>query len=415
MIDSVFLIESVRETHRRAPLFAERERYLRYLFEIGIGRERIRNVATMLLHIVRLLKLDSSRPVGMDEILQGCERWIDDDDASRHRRPGEACSYTFQLVATNWFRFQGSLISAPKPVPPFGDLLSEFLNAMRSQRGLALETLKSYRSRISAFLNWLQSRCPDFSKVRALDIEEYIEAKRSGGLSRNSVVAHCRALRTFFAYAEQEQWCSSGIRGSISSPRVPRIAENLIGPPWEDVRRVIASIGDSKAADLRAKAMILLLSIYGLRSAEVRGLTLEDIDWRRGSINVRRAKRGKTQQFPLQNEVGEAIAQYLERVRPKCRCRSLFVTLHPLYRPVSGHSMSSIVDPRIFKLGMAAQQFGPHMLRRACATQLLRTGSSLKEIADFLGHRDLRSVSNYARVDPASLTNVAAFSLHGVL
>ena len=78
MIDSVFLIESVREKHRRAPLFAERERYLRYLFEIGIRRERVRNVATMLLHVVRLLKLDSSRPVGMDEILRGCERWVDD-------------------------------------------------------------------------------------------------------------------------------------------------------------------------------------------------------------------------------------------------------------------------------------------------------------------------------------------------
>ena len=77
--------------------------------------------------------------------------------------------------------------------------------------------------------------------------------------------------------------------------------------------------------------------------------------------------------------------------------------------------MSSIICPRIKKLGMAAQQFGPHMLRRACATQLLRTGTSLKEIADFLGHSDLRSVSNYARFDPASLTNVAKFSLHGVL
>ena len=64
--------------------------------------------------------------------------------------------------------------------------------------------------------------------------------------------------------------------------------------------------------------MFLLFSIYGLRSAEVRGLTLEDIDWRRGSINVRRAKRGKTQQFPLQSEVGEAIALYLEKARPKC-------------------------------------------------------------------------------------------------
>ena len=70
MIDSVFLIESIREKHRMAPCLAERERYLAYLFEIGTRRERVRNVASMLLHVVRMLKLDSSRPVSIDEIIQ---------------------------------------------------------------------------------------------------------------------------------------------------------------------------------------------------------------------------------------------------------------------------------------------------------------------------------------------------------
>jgi integrase len=181
------------------------------------------------------------------------------------------------------------------------------------------------------------------------------------------------------------------------------------------VRRLIASIGDLKPADLRAKAMFLLFSVYGFRSVEVRGLILEDIDWRRGLITVRRAKRGKTQQFPLQSEVGEAIALYLENARPKCPARNVFVTLTPPYRPVLGHTMSAMFAHRTKKIGMAAEKLGPHMLRRACATQLLRSGSSLKDIADFLGHSDLRSVSNYAKFDPASLRNVANFSLRGFL
>jgi len=291
--------------------------------------------------------------------------------------------------------------------------LTDFLKAMRL-RGLAMETLLSYRSRISAFLNWLHSHCDDFSNVQASDIESFLETKRADW-SRSSLAAHCRALRTFFGYAEEQRWCSNGIQQSISGPRLPRIAENLIGPPWVEVRRLIGSIGTLKPDDMRAKAMILLLSIYGFRSAEVRGLMLEDIDWRRGYITVRRAKREKTQQFPLQNEVGEAIALYLEKGRPICRCRNLFVTLNPLYRPVSGHSMSSIINPRMKRIGISAEQFGPHMLRRACATQLLRTGSSIKEIADFLGHKDLRSVGIYAKYDTDSLRNVAKFSLRGIV
>jgi integrase/recombinase XerD len=410
MIDSVFLVESLREKHRNAPCLRERERYLTYLCEIGTRRERVRNVASMLLHVVRLLKLESSRLVRIDEIVQGSKRWVDESRASRPR----ASRYTFQVVATNWLRFQGFLVSASKPVPPFDNLLSEFLNAMRSQRGLSVETLKAYRSRISVFLNWLHSHCPEFSNVQALDIEKFLEAKRTYW-SRSSMAAHCRALSTFFGYAEQQRRCSYGIRQSISAPRLPRIKENLSGPPWEQVRRVIASIGTLKADDLRAKPMILLLSIYGFRSAEVRGMTLEDIDWRRGSITVRRAKREKTQQFPLQNEVGEAIALYLDKARPKCTCRNLFVTLNPPYRPVLGHSMATIINPRMKKVGIPAGQLGPHMLRRACATQLLRTGSPLKDIADFLGHSDLRSVSSYAKFDTDSLRSVAKFSLRGIL
>ena len=204
MMDSVFLVSSIREKHRKAPLLLERERYLAYLFEIGTRRERVRYVATMLLHIVRLLELDAPRLVGIDEILKGSQRWVNDPGAHRHRSAAEASAYTFQLVATNWLRFQGSLIVVPKPKPYFHNLLSQFLNDMHTQRGLALDTIRSYRSRVLTFLNWLQPRCTEFSSVRPLDIEEFLEAKRSDGWARSSVAAHCHALRTFFGYKPEQ-------------------------------------------------------------------------------------------------------------------------------------------------------------------------------------------------------------------
>jgi len=414
-MDSVFVLESLREKHQNAPLLPERERYITYLFEIGTKRERVRNVATMLLHIVRILELDSIRLVGVEEISRAGKRWVDDPGAYRYRQAGEASAYTFQLVATNWLRFHGCLIPNSKPKAPFHDLLSEFLSDMSAQRGLTLETLRSYRSRLLAFLEWLHPRCPEISSLAIQNIEEYLDVKRADGWARSSVAVFCRTLRTFLGYAERRGLCACGIQTGFRSPRLPRIAAHSDIPQWGDVRRAIDLIGSNKDCDLRAKAMFLLFAIYGFRSAEVRALTLDDIDWRRETITVRRAKRGKTQQFPLQGEVGDAIIHYLQRSRPKCSCRSLFVTLNPPYRQVSGHSMSAIVCPRLKKAGIAADHFGPHMLRHACATELLRSGSSLKEIADFLGHSDLRSVSIYAKCDPRSLKRVAAFSLRGIL
>lgn len=129
MIDSVFLIESVREKHRRAPLLAERERYLTYLFEIGTRREQVRSIACMLLQVVQALKLHTARPVGMDEILSGCERWIEDSSVCRSRTAGMRSRHTFRRIAMNWLRFQGDFIAAQKPFTKFDGLLSDFLNA----------------------------------------------------------------------------------------------------------------------------------------------------------------------------------------------------------------------------------------------------------------------------------------------
>ena len=76
--------------------------------------------------------------------------------------------------------------------------------------------------------------------------------------------------------------------------------------------------------------------------------------------------------------------------------------------------MWQIVGKRMRQLDIELEHVGPHSLRHACATRLLRKGASLQEIADFLGHRNLKSIGIYARYDTRSLRKVAAFSLAGV-
>jgi integrase len=160
--------------------------------------------------------------------------------------------------------------------------------------------------------------------------------------------------------------------------------------------------------------MLSLCSIYGLRAGEVVNLKLDDFDWANETFTVHRGKRGRVQQFPLQYEVGEKILGYLKHARPNTACRHLFITLKPPYRPVSSATIWTIIAKRIERLGGPIENFGPHSLRHACATHLLRNGCALKDIADFLGHRTMTSVGIYARFDVRSLRHVAAFSLAGV-
>ena len=122
----------------------------------------------------------------------------------------------------------------------------------------------------------------------------------------------------------------------IRSPRIPKYEDRPKGPTWVEVRRLIESASGSAPNELRAKAILLLFAIYGLRSSEVAGLQLNDFDWRSETFSVRRAKRGGIQQYPIQYEVGEAIIQYLRKGRPHCSSRHVFVSTcrpHGLIRP----------------------------------------------------------------------------------
>jgi integrase/recombinase XerD len=167
-------------------------------------------------------------------------------------------------------------------------------------------------------------------------------------------------------------------------------------------------------AELRAAAVISLCSIYALRCTEIINLSVNDFDWVNETFTIRRAKTGRIQQFPIQFEVGETILKYLQFGRPRCSCKRVFVTLRPPYQPLPATSLWTIVARRMKRLGIASENFGAHALRHSCATQLLRKGGSLRDIADFLGHRDMNSVSIYAKYDVRSLKQVAAFSLAGI-
>ena len=225
------------------------------------------------------------------------------------------------------------------------------------------------------------------------------------GWSRNSTRTYAMALRSFLRFAEQQAWCSAGLAAGIVPPRVYAGEGLPLGPSWDDVQRLIASA----AGNLRDRALLLLLSHYGLRAGEVSRLRLDDIDWQASTLTVPRSKLGRTDRYPLSREVGSAVAGYLREARPQGVCREIFLTLVAPIRPLAPCGVSGVVARRMRRLGIRSQQCGAHALRHACAQRLLDEGFSLKAIGDHLGHACPDSTAAYAKVDLASLREVADF------
>jgi integrase/recombinase XerD len=412
MIENLFSYPSVLQKQLGAPLLQEREQYLASLFSTGVSTQRLRTIATMLLHVMQLMELDCVRAVTLIDLENGTQRWIRDVEYHKTHKVGPSSAESFHYTALNWLRFHKMMEVSAKPSGPVEVISGAFCDFMKS-RGMCPESIRVYASRVEPFLRWSLPRRVSLSAISVRDVDEFLEMKQLEGCLPRTISSFCTVLRLFFRYAELCGFNDCKISKGIRNPRIARYDPLPKGPPWKLIRALLDSEAPNTSADLRASAILFLCSIYGLRSAEIVRLTLDDFDWVQEIFVVRRAKRGRIQQFPLQFEVGNAILKYLQHSRPHCSCRNLFVTLKPPYKPVRSATLWTIIANRARRADINLKA-GSHSFRHACATELLRQGSSLKEIADFLGHRDLESVSIYAKSDIRTLRKVAAFRLTGV-
>jgi integrase/recombinase XerD len=414
MVENLFTKSRTRSIHLNAPMLNEREQYLAHMLARGVSRERIKVVASMLLNVIRLIDLRDPRIVEMEEINQAATRWAVDLEHHMRRKAGRNTERLFVYLALKWLR-HSNLIAVPEIQPTPTDIVVHEFVSYLSESGYAAPTLRSYGSRVRDFIRWLSSHHKELSAVKPQEVDDFLTLKRSEGCMPRSIESFCSAFHAFFRYTELRGLTSARIYRVIMRPRVSKFSPQRRRIPWKVARQLLKTPDPRSPADLRATAMLFLCAIYGLRASEVVNLTLGDFDWRNETFIVRRAKCGRIQQYPIQFEVGEAILEYLRRGRSRSPSRNIFLTLKPPYRPVGAATLWTIIEGRIRRLGLEESPFGPHALRHACATELLRRGSSLQEIADLLGHRNLKSVSIYAKQDVRTLRQIADFSLRGVM
>ena len=154
-------------------------------------------------------------------------------------------------------------------------------------------------------------------------------------------------------------------------------------------------------------AILVLLARLGLRACEVARLELGDIHWRTGELLIR-GKGSSLEALPLFAEVGEALAAYIERGRPRCQTRRVFTRIRaPLTELARRGSVTTVVRAAMYRAGLDVPERGAHVLRHSLATSMLRDGASMSEIGVVLRHRSPATTEIYAKVDLTSLRRLA--------
>jgi integrase/recombinase XerD len=291
-------------------------------------------------------------------------------------------------------------------------IIEEFAAHLRDARGVASATCAGSARYVRAFLaDQFGDAEIDFSGIESSAIVEFFAA-RGDRWSPGSMKVAATSLRRFFRYLQ-----TIGRADARLVHAVPKIAEwRLASVPRvltdTQVAALLASFDRSTPVGLRGYATTMCLARLGLRACEVSALTLDDIDWRAETITIPATKTRRADVLPLPAPVARAILAYLRRGRPAVSTRQIFVR----HSTPMGATGPGIVRAAVRDAGaragiaaaFAAGAVGPNVLRHTVATRLLRSGATMKDVADVLRHRSIDTAAIYAKVDVDALRKVAA-------
>lgn len=189
-------------------------------------------------------------------------------------------------------------------------------------------------------------------------------------------------------------------------PRSPRWRLASLPQALEarELDAVLATCDRRTAVGCRNHAVLVLLGRLGMRAGEVAALQLDDLDWKTSEITVRGKGRALSR-LPIPVDVGEALVTYLHRTVRSKSTRNVFVSSRAPYGAVRSGAIIGIAKTALRAAGV--ERGGAHRLRHTAATQMLRRGASLTEIAQVLRHRHVDTTAIYAKVDRDSLRSVA--------
>src|SRR6202035_3501968 len=278
------------------------------------------------------------------------------------------------------------------------------------RRGLARSTVRNYVGVAREFFSWREMTMGGLclERLDAVAVSEFVlqQAARSCVGSAKCMVTRLRALLRFLHLeGEIEHALADGVP-SVAGWRLAGLVKAVDG---RTVARLLGGCDRRTRDGRRDFAIITLLSRLGLRAGEAAALRLSDVDWRAGEIMVR-GKGSREERLPLPADVGDALAGWLERGRPRRESVFVFTRLRAPYGGLSSGAVSQIVRRASLRAGVAP--VGAHRLRHTAATEMLRAGASLMEVGQVLRHRGRDVTSIYAKVDRLPLDPVL-HALHG--
>ena len=290
-----------------------------------------------------------------------------------------------------------------------------YLNHLRVERGLAVNTLAAYERDLNRYAQWCATRSlTEAGAVTQNDLSDFSVSLRTGqadqpALAASSAARIIIAVRGFHRFALLEGIAATDPSATFAPPTVGRRLPKAI--PYDSIERLLAATDPSTPVGLRDRALIEVMYGTGARVSEAVGLAIDDVDLRHLTIDLL-GKGNKHRKLPLGEVAAQAIDAYLVRARPALALAgkgNTVLFLNQRGAPLSRQSAGLILNDLAKKAELGIT-ISPHTLRHSFATHLLERGADVRVVQELLGHASVTTTQIYTMVTVDNLREVYATS-----
>jgi integrase/recombinase XerD len=304
------------------------------------------------------------------------------------------------------------------------NLVEDFLQYLRHERGQSDNTAKTYAALLGKFTSWAGKHgLTDWKQVDLKQLITFLQFERarttfigrpprnesakknpSRLMSGESVYLEIAALRAFYKFAENEKILPSNVAENLSLPRrwkrLPKALSN------DEIKKLLTPELPETKENLCDQAILELAYASGLRLSELKNLRLEQLHLEAGFINVI-GKGNKERVVPVGKTAVKALNRFIEIGRPKLVTpkspANVFLTKRGT--PFAAVTLWLHIKNRVRRAGIE-RNITPHMLRHSFATHLLEHGADLRVIQELLGHASIGTTEIYTHVTGSRLREI---------
>ncbi len=285
-------------------------------------------------------------------------------------------------------------------------ILSDFIDAMTYERGLARLTCDAYRHDLEALLASLND-CTSWKDVTCDHLVRHLSDCRARGFSDRSLMRYAATYKTFFNWLLETDQISVSPTDAFVAQKAPKRLPRTLEEGA--LNACIEAVEGNDALTLRDRAILEVLYGCGLRCSELIGLNIHDLDPANNTLRVH-GKGSKERVVPFGDAARTALGRYLawrkqwlERYKKGALMVLLTHPQAPLFLSPTGKRLTRKILSTVIRQRVRAQlpvgtHATPHTLRHAFATHLLNHGAPLLDIRDLLGHATIATTQIYTHV-----------------